>query len=167
MIGGWGLLAEDVVDVVEGERRRRRRAEDALAVEVAGERWRLSRVWRLRWRRRRLLRLRPRWLRPVVVGGGAAVRGREEGGLGGGAVGFVDGAGDAGGGGGVGLAVVGGGVVEVVAVVVGKDVPGVVATDGGTSEAPGGALGTPEGSCVGGGVAEAVVFGSGAEAGNG
>ena len=95
------------------------------------------------------------------------MRGREEGGLGGGAVGFVDGAGDAGGGGGVGLAVVGGGVVEVVAVVVGKDVPGAVATDGGTSEAPGGALGTPEGSCVGGGVAEAVVFGSGAEAGNG
>ena len=74
----WELLAEDVVDVVEGERRRRRRAEDALAVEVAGERWRLSRVWELRWRRRRLLRLWPRWLRPVVVGGaGAAVRGCE------------------------------------------------------------------------------------------
>ena len=156
-----------MVDVVEGERRRRRHAEDALAAEVSGERWRLSRVLRLCWRRRLLLRLRPRWLRPVVGGGGgAAVRSREEGGLGGGAVGFVDVAGGAGGGG-VGLAVGGGGVVEVVAVVVGKDVPGVVATDGGTSEAPGGALGTPEGSCVGGGVAEAVVFGSGAEAGNG
>ena len=126
----WELLAEDVVDVVEGERRRRRRAEDALAVEDAGERWRLSRIWQLRWRRRRLLRLRPRWLRPVVVGGGgAAVRGCEGGCLGGGAVGVVDAAGDAGGGGGVGLAVAGGGAVEVcvigaavVAVVAGEDV---------------------------------------------
>ena len=123
----WELLAEDVVDVVEGERRRRRRAEDALAVEVAGERWRFPRVWDLRWRRRRLLRLRPRWLRPVVVGGGsAAVRGCEGGCLGGG--GFVDAAGDAGGGGGVGLAVAGGGAVEVCGI--GAAVVAVVAGEG-------------------------------------
>ena len=42
-----------------------------------------------------------------------------------------------------------------------------IATDGGALEAPGGALGTPEGSCGYVGVAEAVVFGAGAEAGEG
>ena len=41
-------LSDEVVYDVEGERRRRRRADDALAVEVAGERWCLSRVRRLR-----------------------------------------------------------------------------------------------------------------------
>ena len=68
-------LSEEVVYEVDGERRRRRRADDALAVETAGERWCLSRVRRLRWRRRRLLRLLPRWVRAVAVEG-ADVAGR-------------------------------------------------------------------------------------------
>ena len=41
-MGAWERLrerlSEDVVYEVEGERRRRRRVDDALAVEVAGER---------------------------------------------------------------------------------------------------------------------------------
>ena len=79
-MGAWERLRErlleEVVYEVDGERRRRRRADDALAVEAEGERWCLSRVRRLRWRRRRLLRLLPRWVRAVAVeGADVAVRG--------------------------------------------------------------------------------------------
>ena len=114
-MGAWERLRErlleEVVYEVDGERRRRRRADDALAVEAAGERWCLSRVRRLRWRRRRL-RLLPRWVRPVVVeGADVAVRGcagdclRDPG------AGAEDASVGGGGGGGSGGAVAVGGVV--------------------------------------------------------